>query len=449
MATTAELRTELVAVVRALDPAVLSGESAAAVVRDLAVIEKAAATGRMFAALRVAQTDAWRGQGHASAADWLAAQAGITVREAASQLGTAKKAERLPKTKAAMRKGDLSPDQAEAVTGAAAADPGAEDSLLDSARNDTTSQLRDKAAKAKAAATDAATRERRIRAARSLRTRTDAEGAFCLSLRGPAIDGVRLQALLRPFEEQAFRAGRTDGIRDTFENRAYDAFYALLTHLQAHAEGPEAPATPAPAAATPVPTAEPTDAAPPPTAAPPARLPGGNNTKVIVRIDHTALARGHTTAGETCEVAGLGPISVATAKVLMDDAFLAAVITRGRDVINVAHLGRGLNAHQRTALEALGLRCSNRACNRTIALQIDHRTPYAHVPETRLDNQDPLCPDCHRRKTHHGWHLEPGHGPRRFLPPRPPDPPSNGSPGADPPPGAETSARRRPVRSER
>jgi hypothetical protein len=336
MATTAELRTELVAVVRALDPAVLSGESAAAVVRDLAVIEKAAATGRMFAALRVAQTDAWRGQGHASAADWLAAQAGITVREAASQLGTAKKAERLPKTKAAMRKGDLSPDQAEAVTGAAAADPGAEDSLLDSARNDTTSQLRDKAAKAKAAATDAATRERRIRAARSLRTRTDAEGAFCLSLRGPAIDGVRLQALLRPFEEQAFRAGRTDGIRDTFENRAYDAFYALLTHLQAHAEGPEAPATPAPAAATPVPTAEPTDAAPPPTAAPPARLPGGNNIKVIVRIDHTALARGHTVAGETCEVAGLGPISVATAKVLMDDAFLAAVITRGRDVINVA-----------------------------------------------------------------------------------------------------------------
>ena len=164
---TAELRASVLSLVAALDPAVLSGESAALVVRDLAVIEKAAATGRMFAALRVAQSDAWRGQGHASAADWLAAQCGITVREAASQLGTAKKAEDLPKTKAAMRKGDLSPDQAEAVTGAAAADPGVEDSLLDSARNDTTSQLRDKAAKAKAAATDSATRERRIRAARS------------------------------------------------------------------------------------------------------------------------------------------------------------------------------------------------------------------------------------------------------------------------------------------
>jgi len=127
-----------------------------------------------------------------------------------------------------------------------------------------------------------------------------------------------------------------------------------------------------------------------------------------VLIDHTALARGHTIASETCQVTGLGPISVTTAKHLMADAFLAAVITKGRDVVNVAHLGRGLNADQRTAIEATGLRCSNRACNKTIAIQIDHRQPYADDPQTKLDNQDPLCPNCHRHKTHHGWHLEPG-----------------------------------------
>jgi len=116
-------------------------------------------------------------------------------------------------------------------------------------------------------------------------------------------------------------------------------------------------------------------------------------------------------------VAGLGPISVAAAKHLMQDAFLAAVITKGTDIVNVAHLGRGLNAHQRTALEAADLRCANRACNHTIAIQVDHRTPYAAEQVTALPNQDPLCPDCHRRKTHHGWHLEPGTGRRRFLPP--------------------------------
>ena len=308
-----------------------------------------------------------------------------------------------------MRDGKLSPGQAGAVAGAASVDPAAEDELLDAAANDTTSKLKEKAAKKKAAATDSRTRERRIRAERSLRTRTDAEGAFCLSLRGPAVDGLRLEALLRPYREQVFRTGQADGERATFENRSYDAFFEVLTQLQAAA------AAGAPPKSAPAPVAGPESGAPRPPE--PAKPPGGNNTKVIVLIDHTALTRGHTIAGETCEVPGVGPISVATATELMSDAFLAAVVTKGRDVVTVAHLGRGLNAHQRTAVEALGLRCSNRACNRTIAIQIDHRRPFADDPQTKLNNQDPLCPECHRRKTHHGWLLEPGSGPRRFHPP--------------------------------
>ena len=138
-----------------------------------------------------------------------------------------------------------------------------------------------------------------------------------------------------------------------------------------------------------------------------------------MRIDHAALLRGRTVAGETCEVPGLGPVPVSTVRALMGDAFIAAVVTRGRDVVSVAHLGRRLNAHQRTALEWTGIRCSNQACNRTIAIDVDHRVPWAEVPETDLANQDPLCPDCHRRKTHHGWSLEPGTGPRRFRQPDP------------------------------
>ena len=428
-----ELRHQVLVMARDLHPENMTGEAAAAAVQELAVIEKVAATARMFAALRVAQTDAWRGQGHASAADWLAAAAGITVRDAAAQLGTARKADRLPKTKEQMRKGKLSPTQANAVADAATADPAAEDTLLDVAATGTTADLKAQAAKTKAAATDSATRERRIRAERSVRTCTDAEGAFCLFLRGPAADGVRIQAMLRPFEEYLFRHGRTNGTRDTYEIRAYDAFITMLAWYAAsgtgaaHGQPPEARPRPEPEA-TPggttssdePPTPPDLDrgrAAPEPPVPLPDRLPGGNNTKVIVRIDHTALARGHTIAGETCDVAGLGPISVAAAKHLMQDAFLAAVITKGTDIVNVAHLGRGLNAHQRTALEAADLRCANRACNHTIAIQVDHRTPYAAEQVTALPNQDPLCPDCHRRKTQHGWHLEPGTGRRRFLPP--------------------------------
>ncbi|MEZ5203113.1 MAG: DUF222 domain-containing protein [Acidimicrobiales bacterium] len=402
MRITEELRNQALAVAGSVDPELMSGAQAAVAVEDLAVAEKALAGTLMFVALRVARTDAWRNQGFASAADWLASKAGVSVHEAHRQLGTAKRADRLPKTKDAMKRGDLSPDQADAVTDAAAADPAAEDDLLDTAARDTHRKLREEAAKRKAAATDARGRERRVHAQRSKRSWTDADGAFHLHLRGPAADGVRIEALLRPFEEQAFRAARGGEVRDTFENRAYDAFLAALGVANSSAIEPAAPA------------------------GAPARVPGGNNTKVIVNVDHAALLRGHTVAGETAHVAGVGPVPVAAIReILRDDPFLAVVVRKGRDVVSVAHHGRGLNAAQRTAIEADGIRCSNIACNRTVAIEIDHRVPYAADPVTDLANQDPLCPNCHRLKTHHGHHLEPGRGRRRLLP--------RGSPGPEPP----------------
>ena len=33
-------------------------------------------------------------------------------------------------------------------------------------------------------------------------------------------------------------------------------------------------------------------------------------------IDHTALIRGHTEPGEKCEIAGVGPVPVATVKAM-------------------------------------------------------------------------------------------------------------------------------------
>lgn len=437
MPTATEIRRHVLAFVGEVVPEELTPGAAVALVEEFAVIERAAATGRMFCALRVARSDAWRGQGHATAADWLAAKAGISVREAAAQLGTAKRAADLPKTRDAMRSGRLSPTQAGAVTDGASADPGAEDDLLASAEQDTTAALKEKAAKARAAATDSAHREAKIRSERSVRTRTDPDGAFHLHLRGPAADGIRITAALRPFVEKAFRSSRrlrADGVRDTFDNRTYDAFLALLglgpTDPEARDRGPDGTSTTDAAAAGDGVADGVTDEPPnPEVARATVRPPGGNNVKVIVRVDHSALVRGHTIAGETCDIPGLGPIPVAAAREALGGAFLAFVITKGRDVATVAHVGRGLNAHQRTAVEWSGLRCSNAACNRTVALQIDHRNPWIACFETRLDNQDPLCPDCHRRKTHHGWHLEPGVGPRRFLPP--PDPPGP-RPSTDP-----------------
>ncbi len=463
MTVTAELKAQALRMAASLEPAAMSGEAAAEGVAELALAEKAVATARMFLAVRVAQTDAWRGQGYASPADWLAAKAGITVTEAARQLGTAKKADRLPKTKEAMRKGELSPTQADAVTDAAAVDPGAEDELLDAAAAETTKGLRDLAARRKAAATSSKERDERIRRHRSLRRGTDAEGAFWARLYGPGVSAAAFEELLKPFEELIFRQHRADGVESTHENRAFDAFFAMLAFLrQADAgpgmvdEAPEPPSGPGPssepepepeaasdARRSPSPSPSPGPAPPvwrppwaPGSVVPlPAKRPGGNNVKVIVRVDHAALLRGCTLAGETCEIAGVGPIPVeAVRQILRDDAFLAVVVRKGRDVVSVAHHGRGLNAHQRTALEADELRCTNLSCNRTVAMEVDHRVPWAVDPITALPNQDLVCSGCHRLKTHHGHAFEAGTGRRRLLPPGHPD-----HPGVPPDPAPPAS----------
>ena len=74
---------------------------------------------------------------------------------------------------------------------------------------------------------------------------------------------------------------------------------------------------------------------------------------MAVRVDHAAFVRGHTEVGEVCEIAGVGPIPVSVAQRLADDAFLKALIVDGTDVLAVSHLGEGVPARLRTALEDL------------------------------------------------------------------------------------------------
>jgi hypothetical protein len=163
----------------------------------------------------------------------------------------------------------------------------------------------------------------------------------------------------------------------------------------------------------------------PPGPAPAPVLPGptGANAKIIVRIDHTALVRGHTIPGETCEIDGFGPVPVEQVRAWMTDAFLAAVLTDGTDITRVVHLGRKPTALQTTALQALGVRCARVGCGRTEGLQIDHRIDWSITKHTTLRELDWLCCHDHGLKTLYGWALEPGTGPRRLLHPDHPDHP--------------------------
>jgi hypothetical protein len=99
------------------------------------------------------------------------------------------------------------------------------------------------------------------------------------------------------------------------------------------------------------------------------------------------------------------------------DPFLAAVVTKGEQVVGVAHLGRRASAGQQTALEWLFPTCAVLGCGATAFLENDHRVDWAASHRTVFDLLDRLCSHHHDLKTIDNWALVAGHGKRAFVPP--------------------------------
>lgn len=373
-------REALASIVRRLDPDELPASQAPALWRELDVMGRQIAAAKALVARRVEDSHRWKGEGFASPAEYLAAKGGTSLAAARSELEMSKALPSLPAVRAALVEGEVSPQQGALIADAAKVNPGAERSLLASARKDSFKELKDHAQRAKAAADpDPEATQRRIHQSRRLVEFIDAEGAWNLHARGTVADGAKIHAVLEPIIEERFRANRAAGRRDTAEANAFDALVGLAGRGNA---GP------------------------------------GKSRRYLglIRCDLAALQRGRTSGDEICEVAGLGPIPVATAVDLLGDATWKLVITKGIDVANVTTLSRKATAAMVTALAWRSPTCSVEGCGRTI-LEIDHRIPWAQTHHTTLSELDPFCPHHHDRKTHDGWELIAGSGTRAMVPP--------------------------------
>src|SRR5205085_11325124 len=94
----AEVVTALREMVSGFDPSVLDGAAAVLALEQFGEVERLAAAGLALASARVEATRAWQGSGTRSAAHFVAARSGSTVRSAVVALETAKRLESLPAT---------------------------------------------------------------------------------------------------------------------------------------------------------------------------------------------------------------------------------------------------------------------------------------------------------------------------------------------------------------
>jgi hypothetical protein len=152
-------------------------------------------------------------------------------------------------------------------------------------------------------------------------------------------------------------------------------------------------------------------------ARPGSAAPAGPASMVHVVVDYEALVRGHTVTGERCEIPGIGPIPVSVARRMSEDAILKVLVTKGVDVLAVAHAGYTIPAHLRTALEIRDQKCIVPRCDRRRGLENDHRNTFNRTRVTKLEDLARLCRWHHYQKTFLGYTYRGGPGAWQWIPP--------------------------------
>ena len=406
------------ALVVGLDPARVTASSAMVLVGRIDQLERKLAGAKMMLAGRVADSQTWKHRGDRSAAHWLAGQAGTSVADAVKVLDTAHKLKDLPATADAVRDGRLSKAQAHAVADAASVAPDAEQDLIGLAARESVKALRDEAARRKQAHLDDDARYAAIRASRYVRFGTDPDGAATMGVRTTPDAMAEIKAAIAHHQTRIFDIARKAGMRDPFEAYAADALVEMARAAMGQRDG----------------------------------APKRVATKVIVRVDQSALERGHVEPGEVCDIPGTGPVPVTQVRDMLADggAFCAVIASnsqghvttvahvghkaitgpaglvdmlaeRGRDVTG-AHHSRAPDVHQRTALDWTDTTCAVEGCDLP-RQEIDHRIDWAHEHRTQLDELDGLCRHHHTLKTRANYQLAPGTGRRPMLAPTGTDPP--------------------------
>jgi hypothetical protein len=188
-------------------------------------------------------------------------------------------------------------------------------------------------------------------------------------------NGALVKAALAPLEGSIFKQARKNAVHERPEAYAADALMALCEKSTSKHSSES----------------------------------GGRSTRpnavMNIRIDIDALKRGHTEHGEICEIAGVGPIPVATATEYLGEAFLKLLVMDGTEIRTIAHMGRAIPAKLRSAVEERDRVCQVPTCDMGMGLEMDHIVPFAEGGPASLENLVRLCKRHHLQKTHDGYRL--------------------------------------------
>lgn len=335
------------------------------------------------------------------AAGLLATVTGTAQGTARRKLETAEAIETAPEIAAAFSRGELSSDQAQVLAPVAAAAPKDAGALLQAAKGSSLKELKAEAERTlrrRRSEEDEQERERRVHERRYCRAYPAAGGGVRLEALFGTADGALVMAALDKEADALFDERHKVGVHASRDHLLADALVNLVTG-SARAKG----------------------------------------AQVSVRVNAESLQRGEVQDGEVCEVPGVGPVSVETARRLVGEGFFTVLVKSGVDITTVTSTTRTVYRRVEVALHERDQTCVAPGCSATRGLQRHHwRQGYREFGPTELDNLCLVCTVHHDLVTKAGWKLLGGPGKWKLYPPKPTrrshgaTPPANGPPAKSP-----------------
>jgi len=416
-----EVIDRLAEVVDGLEPGRLSGVDASRLVILFDHGKRLCEAGKGLAARRAVETKEWTKTGARSPQQWLSDVSGGSPGEAQRTLEAADGLVEHPELDRAVRAGEITSEQAGEIARVTKDHPEAVAGLIGKAKSLGYKGFREacrQVALSSHSREEDQAKARRQRESSYFRAYMESDGMGRLDGRLAPLEFAKFRSLFSPFEREAFDHARQQGRHDSDNRYRVDALIAMAQAAHDNTTTPAGDPVEQPDEHLPLPETD-------PASKPKRRLPA----TVIAVIDHAIFERGHALPGERHYIEGIGPVPVSVFEELMQDAILAAVITKGTDIARAVHLGRHPTALQRTALHVRDPHCVIPGCEQTEHLEIDHIPEYAQTHHTTLPELARECQLHHDQRTYQGATLTGSPGDWHWQPPPPEGPFPTAPPG--------------------
>ena len=266
----------------------------------------------------------------------------------------------------ALRRGEVSIDQANEIARAEEASPGSAKDLLKIAKNESFHVLKDEARRTKLEAEQHRGLAERQREAKTASHGTGELGMAHIHLSFQPHIGTQVMARAEAEAERLARAAKKAGVKEDFDKHLADAYANLLLGSgKGRAKRPE----------------------------------------LVILVSHEVAKRGWTDVkpGEMCKIPGVGPVAPEVAKEIGRDAFLSGVFYDGVDLRHLKRWGRSRAPEVALALELGpapefdGVKCGD--CGNRFKTEFDHIEPVAANGPDAHFNLGARCWSCHQAKT--------------------------------------------------